>query len=179
MRGAHEGLADEDGIDAVASEVGQVVRRSQTAFRDPHEILGSILEYAERITALLPDPLKVCYLVSSGSEANELAVRLARAATGRCRLLVLDHAYHGNTAGLVEMSPYKFNGPGGEGQAGHIDVLPLPDSFPQRSGALTENAATAVLDALEAEGRLPAALFAETMPGCGGQRVLPDGFLAQ
>ncbi|GBF31638.1 2,2-dialkylglycine decarboxylase [bacterium MnTg04] len=57
-------------------------------------------------------------------------------------------------------------------------MLPLPDSFPQRSGALTENAATAVLDALEAEGRLPAALFAETMPGCGGQRVLPDGFLA-
>ncbi len=137
-----------------------------------------ILEYAERITALLPDPLEVCFLVSSGSEANELAIRLARAATGRRQLLVLDHAYHGNTAGLIEMSPYKFNGPGGEGRPGHIDVLPLPDSFPQRQGALTEDAATAVLDALEAEDRLPAALFAETMPGCGGQRVLPDGFLA-
>ncbi|MCZ6687376.1 MAG: aminotransferase class III-fold pyridoxal phosphate-dependent enzyme [Gammaproteobacteria bacterium] len=137
-----------------------------------------ILEYAERITALLPDPLEVCFLVSSGSEANELAIRLARAATGRCQLLVLDHAYHGNTAGLIEMSPYKFNGPGGEGQTGHIDVLPLPDSFPQRQGALTEDAATAVLDTLEAEDRLPAALFAETMLGCGGQRVLADGFLA-
>ncbi len=137
-----------------------------------------ILEYAERITALLPDPLEVCFLVSSGSEANELAIRLARAATGRRQLLVLDHAYHGNTAGLIEMSPYKFNGPGGEGQTGHIDVLPLPDSFPQRQGALTEDAASAVLDALEAEDRLPAALFAETMPGCGGQRVLADGFLA-
>ncbi|MCZ6827346.1 MAG: aminotransferase class III-fold pyridoxal phosphate-dependent enzyme [Gammaproteobacteria bacterium] len=137
-----------------------------------------IVEYAERITALLPDPLKVCFLVSSGSEANELAIRLARAATGRRNLLVLDHAYHGNTAGLVEMSPYKFNGPGGEGQAVHIDVLPLPDSFPQRSGALTEEATTAVLDSLKDEERLPAALFAETIPGCGGQRVLPDGFLA-
>ena len=159
----------------VVEAVDRQMSRLNTNTRYLHPL---ILEYAERITALLPDPLKVCYLVSSGSEANELAVRLARAATGRCRLLVLDHAYHGNTAGLVEMSPYKFNGPGGEGQAGHIDVLPLPDSFPQRSGALTENAATAVLDALEAEGRLPAALFAETMPGCGGQRVLPDGFLA-
>ena len=137
-----------------------------------------ILEYSERLTELLPEPLKVCFLVSSGSEANELAVRLARAATGRKQLVVLDHAYHGNTAGLVEMSPYKFDGPGGDGRSGQIDVLPLPDSIPQRNGALGEEAAYAVMDAIEADKRLPAALFAESMPGCGGQRVLPDGFLA-
>ncbi|MCZ6560690.1 MAG: aminotransferase class III-fold pyridoxal phosphate-dependent enzyme, partial [Gammaproteobacteria bacterium] len=137
-----------------------------------------ILEYSERLTALLPESLTVCFLVSSGSEANELAIRLARAATGRKQLVVLDHAYHGNTAGLVEMSPYKFNGPGGDGQSGQIDVLPLPDGMPQRSGALGEEAAYAVMDAIETDNRLPAALFAESMPGCGGQRVLPDGFLA-
>jgi 4-aminobutyrate aminotransferase-like enzyme len=137
-----------------------------------------ILEYTERLTSLLPDSLQVCFLVSSGSEANELAVRLARAATGRRELVVLDYAYHGNTAGLVDMSPHKFAGPGGEGQAAHISVLPLPDSLPRRADGISRDAALAVLDKMESDKRLPAALFAETLPGCGGQRVLPDNFLA-
>ena len=59
----------------------------------------------------------VAYLVCSGSEANELALRLARAHTGRDRILVLDAAYHGNTSALVDISPYKFNGQGRTRQA--------------------------------------------------------------
>ena len=56
------------------------------------------------------------YLVCSGSEANELALRLARAHTGRDGVIVVDTAYHGNTNALIDISPYKFNGPGGRGK---------------------------------------------------------------
>ena len=50
----------------------------------------AILEYAERLTALFPDPLEVCFLVNSGSEANELALRMARTATGGRGVVVLE-----------------------------------------------------------------------------------------
>ncbi len=73
----------------------------------------SIVRYAERLAATLPEPLSVCFFVCSGSEANELALRLARARTGRRGIVVVDGAYHGNTQALVDVSPYKFDGPGG------------------------------------------------------------------
>ncbi|MFB0515731.1 MAG: aminotransferase class III-fold pyridoxal phosphate-dependent enzyme, partial [Candidatus Neomarinimicrobiota bacterium] len=76
-----------------------------------------LVEYAERLTATLPEPLRVCYFVNSGSEANELAVRLARSHMGRRDVIVLEDGYHGNTTTLVAMSPYKCEGPGGQGLA--------------------------------------------------------------
>ena len=57
---------------------------------------GSVIDYARRLAATLPDPLHVCFFVNSGSEANDLALRLARAHTGRDDVIVLDHAYHGH-----------------------------------------------------------------------------------
>src|SRR5207247_11396124 len=57
-----------------------------------------IAAYAERVTRLLPEPLRVCYFVNSGSEANELALRLARTASGREDVIVLEHSYHGHTS---------------------------------------------------------------------------------
>ena len=97
-----------------------------------HEYLT---EYVERLTATLPEPLRVVYLVCSGSEANELALRLARAHTGRNDVIVVDTAYHGNTNALVEISPYKFNGPGGRGKPPHVQVVPMPDVYRGRTAA--------------------------------------------
>src|SRR5438105_13329982 len=74
-----------------------------------------LIEYTERLTATLPEPLSVVYLVNSGSEANELALRMARAHTGGNEVSVVDSAYHGNTSAMIELSPYKFDGPGGRG----------------------------------------------------------------
>ena len=53
------------------------------------------------------------FLTNSGSEANDLALRLARTGTGREHVLALDWAYHGNLSSLIEISAYKFNRPGG------------------------------------------------------------------
>src|SRR5437588_8027371 len=85
----------------------------------------NLLRYAERLAATLPDPLSVCFFVCSGSEANELALRMARAHTGGRDVVVVAGAYHGNTQALVDASPYKFDGPGGGGPPSHVHPVPM------------------------------------------------------
>ena len=89
----------------------------------------SILEYARRLTATLPEPLSVCFFVNSGSEANDLALRLARTATGRHDVIAVDVAYHGHTQALIDISPYKHDGPGGAGRPDFVQVVPMPDPY--------------------------------------------------
>jgi 4-aminobutyrate aminotransferase-like enzyme len=133
--------------------------------------------FAERLTATLPAPLSVCYFVNSGSEANELALRLARAHTRRRDVIVLDAAYHGNTTTLVDISPYKFNGPGGEGAPPWVHVLPLPDTYRGRYKRDDPRAGQKYAEYARHAGN-PSAFIAESAPSVGGQIVLPDGYLA-
>src|SRR5262249_2620058 len=87
------------------------------------------VEYAEALTSKLPGDLKVCFFVNSGSEANELALRLARAHTGAVDTIVMDTGYHGNTNTAIDISPYKFNGPGGRGAPEWVEVTSVPDTY--------------------------------------------------
>jgi 4-aminobutyrate aminotransferase-like enzyme/Ser/Thr protein kinase RdoA (MazF antagonist) len=144
----------------------------------------NILRYAERLTALLPQPLRVCYFVNSGSEANELALRLARTHTKREDILVLEHAYHGHTNTLIDISPYKFNGPGGTGQKPWVHVAPIPDDYrgPHRrddpdAGKKYAQQLAEIIDKARASNRSIAAFIAETMPSVAGQIVFPSGYL--
>jgi 4-aminobutyrate aminotransferase-like enzyme len=145
----------------------------------------SIVRYAERLAATLPEPLSVCFFVCSGSEANELALRLARAATGGRDVVVLDGAYHGNTQALVDVSPYKHAGPGGEGAPPWVHVVPMPDDYrglyrredPARGAKFAAHVGEAV-GRIRASGRTPAAFLCESLLSCGGQIVLPPGYLA-
>ncbi len=146
----------------------------------------NVLRYAERLTELLPDPLRVCYFVNSGSEANELALRLARAHTGREDIIVLEHAYHGHTNTLIDISPYKFNGPGGRGQKPWVHVAPIADDYrglyrrgdPQ-AGAKYAAHVDEILERAGREGRGVAAYIAETLPSVAGQIVFPPNYLAE
>ena len=145
-----------------------------------------VLRYAERLTELLPFPLKVCYFVNSGSEANELALRLARTHTGREDMIVLEHAYHGHTSTLIDASPYKFNGPGGGGRKPWVHVAPIPDDYRgiyRRGEADLGNKYASlvdeILDALRRKGQGIAAYLAETMPSVAGQIVFPPNYLAE
>jgi len=142
-------------------------------------------DYAERLTATLPDPLRVCFFVSSASEANELAIRLARAYTQRRDMLVLEAAYHGNTSTLIDLSPYKHAGPGGHGAPDWVHVAPIADDYrgPHKrhepdAGAKYAADAARVIDAVRARGRGLAAFIAESCPSVGGQIVFPAGYLA-
>lgn len=149
--------------------------RLNTNTRYLHE---SVVEYARRLVELLPDPLRVCFFVNSGSEANDLALRLAMAHTGAQDVLVLDHAYHGHLTSQIALSPYKFNRRGGRGRPGTTHVCELPDPYRGRLPAEQYAASVAErISALAAQGRRPAAYFAESLQSCGGQIVYPDGYL--
>jgi 4-aminobutyrate aminotransferase-like enzyme/Ser/Thr protein kinase RdoA (MazF antagonist) len=170
---AHVGHCHPRVVEAIATQSA----RLNTNTRYLHELL---VEYCERLTATLPDPLRVVYLVCSGSEANELALRLARAHTGRRDVVVLDAAYHGNTNTLVDLSPYKYEGPGGHGRPSWVHQARMPDIYrgPHRgSDAGARYAEYVGAAAQEAQGNL-AAFFAESALGCGGQIILPSGYLA-
>lgn len=133
--------------------------------------------FAERLIATLPSPLRVCYFVNSGSEANELALRLARAHTRRRDMIVLDAAYHGNTTTLVDISPYKFNGPGGEGAPPWVHVLPIPDTYRGKYRADDPRAGEKYAE-FARHVRNPSAFIAESAPSVAGQIILPDRYLA-
>ena len=159
----------------VVEAAARQMRTLNTNTRYLHE---SLAQYAERLAATLPAPLSVCYFVNSGSEANELALRLARAHTSRRDLIVLDAAYHGNTTTLIEISPYKFNGPGGAGKPSWVHVAPLPDDYrgaykrdDPRAG---EKYAAAVSQLIDVG---ICAFIAESCPSVGGQIMLPPGYL--
>jgi 4-aminobutyrate aminotransferase-like enzyme len=126
-----------------------------------------IIRYAERLTATLPEPLSVCYFVNSGSEANELALRLARAHTKARDLIVLEHAYHGNTTTLIDISPYKHDGPGGDGPPAWVHKAPLPTT--KDDAQIVANLATQL--------KPLCGFIAESMPSVAGQIILPDGYL--
>jgi 4-aminobutyrate aminotransferase-like enzyme/Ser/Thr protein kinase RdoA (MazF antagonist) len=154
------------------------MRVLNTNTRYLHESLG---RYAERLSQTLPEPLRVCFFVNSGSEANELALRLARVHTHHHGIVVLDAAYHGNTTSLVSISPYKFNGPGGEGRPSWVRTVPIPDVYrgPFKNEAGQEYAAfvSRALENLEHGDAGVAAFIAESAPSVGGQIILPDGYL--
>jgi 4-aminobutyrate aminotransferase-like enzyme len=125
--------------------------------------------------------LSVVFLTNSGSEANDLALRLAYAHTGARDMFVLDHAYHGNLTSLIDLSPYKFDGPGGSGRPPLTHVVPLPDAYrlpngPDVSGYVEQ--VRSELAELAGAGRRPAALINEAVPGTAGQVVLLPGFVA-
>jgi 4-aminobutyrate aminotransferase-like enzyme/Ser/Thr protein kinase RdoA (MazF antagonist) len=145
-----------------------------------------ITAYADRLIGHLPAPLRVCYFLNSGTEANELALRLARTRTGQEDVIVLAHSYHGHTTTLVDVSPYKFDGPGGSGRKPWVHVASLPDGYRGRhrrsdpqAGRRYAQEVGAIVDRMTAEGRGLAAFLAESMPSTAGQIVFPAGYLSE
>jgi 4-aminobutyrate aminotransferase-like enzyme/Ser/Thr protein kinase RdoA (MazF antagonist) len=146
----------------------------------------NVNRYAERLTRLLPSQLRICYFVNSGSEANELALRLARTHTGREDVIVLEHAYHGHTTTLINISPYKFDGPGGSARKAWVHVAPIPDDYrgpyqrdDSEAGPKYAQHVAQILEKMRDEGRSVAAYIAETLPSVAGQIVFPPSYLAE
>ncbi len=144
----------------------------------------AILEFSEALCATLPPPLEVIFLVNSGSEANELAMRLAKTYTGQRDMLVVEVGYHGNTNACVEVSAYKFDGPGGKGAPGHVHVLPMPDVYrgiyrgnDPEAGYRYAAYLNEKIAFLREQDKSPAAFLCESVISCGGQIPLPPGYL--
>ncbi len=164
-------------------KVVQVTQRQAAVLNTNTRYLhDNIVRYAEQLTARLPSDLTVCFFVNSGSEANDLALRIARTVTGRRGIIVIDGAYHGHTQSLIDASPYKFAGPGGAGQQPHVYTIPMPDPYrglhPGADSA-EEYAAyvTRAVHAMGSAGQEPAAFIAESLLSCGGQIEPPLHYL--
>ncbi|AXT25184.1 aminotransferase class III-fold pyridoxal phosphate-dependent enzyme [Ruegeria sp. AD91A] len=165
-------------IQAVAA--GQLRRmNSNTRYLHPAQTA-----FADKILSKLPDHLQVCFFVNSGTEANELALRLARTHTGAKGIVTPDHGYHGNTNAAVAISAYKFNKPGGIGKADWVELVEVADDYrgsfkrddadrAQRFADLVDPAIAALRD----KGQGVAGFIAETFPSVGGQIIPPKGYL--
>ena len=198
VRGSMQYLYDEEGrkyLDAYNNvpHVGHCHPRVVKAGQDQMAVLNTntrylhdlINRYAERLSSTLPKPLRVCFFVNSGSEANELALRLARAHTGRKDLIVLEHAYHGNTTTLIDISPYKHNGPGGQGAPSWVHTTPIPDlyrgEYKRTDSQAGEKYAAQVAELIKrlwASDAGLAGFIAESLPSVAGQIMFPSGYLA-
>ena len=168
-----------------------IARHSRVLNTNTRYLHGEIVALAEELLAGFPAPLEVAFLVCSGSEANELALRMARCHTGGDGVVCLEGGYHGNTGALVEVSPYKFDGPGGSGPGARVAVAPMPDIYRGRfraghgadDGKLGQRYADEVAGAAtrldrSAGGPGVAAFIAEPILSCGGQIEPPPGYLA-
>ena len=174
---AHVGHSHPRVVEAVSRQLA--VLNTNTRY-----LQDQLLDYADDLCAALPDGLEVCYLTASGSEANELALRLARAHTGARDLIVMEGAYHGHTTGLIDISPYKHDGPGGAGAPDWVHPSPVPDVYRGRYrsdhadvGGAYAAAVGDVIDRVVGRGRRLSGYIAETCPSVGGQIMVPTGFL--
>ncbi|XP_063498521.1 5-phosphohydroxy-L-lysine phospho-lyase isoform X8 [Symphalangus syndactylus] len=161
-----------------AHEQNQVLNTNSRYLHD------TIVDYAQRLSETLPEQLCVFYFLNSGSEANDLALRLARHYTGHQDVVVLDHAYHGHLSSLIDISPYKFRNL--DGQKEWVHVAPLPDTYrgPYREDHLNPAMAYAnevkrLVSSAQEKGRKIAAFFAESLPSVGGQIIPPAGYFSQ
>ena len=165
--------------------VDAITRQARTLNTNTRYLHEHIERFAARLIATMPEGLDTCFFVNSGSEANELALRLARTATGANDVLVVDGAYHGSTGNCVAMSPYKFDGPGGSGAPDWVHVVPIPDGYRGEIRGHDEDAGAGyalevgrVVGEACAKGRSIAGFFVEPILSCGGQVPLPPGYLA-
>ncbi len=198
VRGWKHHLFDEWGrpyLDAYNNvpHVGHAHPRIQAVAADQLKRMNSNTRYlhpaqtafAEKILSKLPDKFEVCFFVNSGSEANELALRLARAHTGNKGMVTPDHGYHGNTTGAIDLSAYKFNKPNGVGKADWVELVEVADDYrgtyrrddPERAQKFADLIDPAIAT-LHAKGHGLAGFIAETFPSVGGQIIPPVGYLS-
>ncbi len=143
-----------------------------------------VVAYAKALLKKLPPHLSVIHFANSGSEANELALRMAKIATGNKDFLAVEVGYHGNTNATIDVSSYKFEGHGGFPKPENTHILPLPDSFRGKyrgdnCGTNYANHAKEIIDDLKKEGREIAGFIGESMISCGGQIVPPKNYFKE
>ncbi|XP_034020731.1 ethanolamine-phosphate phospho-lyase [Thalassophryne amazonica] len=146
----------------------------------------NLVLYAQRLQASLPDELSVCYFVNSGSEANDLALQLARHCTGHRDIIMLQNAYHGHLSSLIDISPYRYHQLSDYERNHFVHVAPSPDVYRGKYRKDHPDPATAyadevkdIIDKVQEKGGKIAAFIAESLQSCAGQVIPPKGYFQQ
>ena len=137
---------------------------------------------AKALIDTLPKGLEVVHFVNSGSEANELALRMAYTLTGSKEVIASEHGYHGNTNTTIGVSSYKFNGKGGQGQPENTHLIPMPDAFRgsyrgENTGSLYAQEVQKTIASIHKQDKTLGGFIIEPIISCGGQVPLPKDFL--
>jgi alanine-glyoxylate transaminase/(R)-3-amino-2-methylpropionate-pyruvate transaminase len=161
---------------AAAKAQHDILQHTTTIYLHPN-----LPEYAAALAAKMPGDLKVCYFVNSGSEANDLAILMARAFTGNSDLLALRNGYHGGNASgmaLTAHSTWKFNVPHSFGvhHALAPDRYRGPWGYDDADAGKKYAADVRDLIGFATSGKV-AGFIAESIQGVGGAVVFPDGYL--
>ena len=163
--------------------VAALHRQSQTLNVHSRYLHELALDYAERLTGLHDDPLSMAFIVCTGSEANEIALRMARQATGKQGIICTNCAYHGNTTAVDELATY-FHG--GTAPSPNVKAVPFPDSYRPLDGLAGEALAAAyadkvkqAIDEFEQEGSGCAGMLICTLFSGEGLPNVPPGYMEQ
>ncbi|MGI9161795.1 MAG: aminotransferase [Mycobacterium sp.] len=163
----------------LADAVDRQWRRLNTNSRFNYD---AVVTLSERLAATLPDPLDTVFLVNSGSEADDLALRLAMATTGRHDIVAVAEAYHGWTYATDAISTSVADNPNALAtRPPWVHTVPSPNAFRGLHRGLEAAKyapeAVAVIEELAAQGKPPAAFICEPFYGNAGGMALPDGYL--
>jgi alanine-glyoxylate transaminase/(R)-3-amino-2-methylpropionate-pyruvate transaminase len=161
---------------AAAHKQNETLQHSTTIYLHPN-----VARYAEKLASKMPGDLKVCYFVNSGSEANDLALLMARAYTGNYDVIALRNAYHGGNAvtmGLTAHRTWKFNVPHSFGVHHTITPDPYRGLWGRDDVDAGKKYAADVKNVLDfATSGQVAGFIAESIQGVGGVVVFPDDYL--
>ena len=143
-------------------------------------------DYSEKLLSKFPKKLDTVFFVCTGSEANDLAYRIAQTYTGSKDVLVMENAYHGHTNSLIDLSPYKYNGRGGLGKKNYVHVASMPDGMRGMWKFSDENwlnkyinQVQETVDNIYENKKTLSCFFVESILGCGGQFILPKNYLKE
>ncbi|OQV24479.1 Alanine--glyoxylate aminotransferase 2-like [Hypsibius exemplaris] len=177
---AHVGHCHPKVVAAAANQLAQQCTNSR--FLHDNMVLC-----AQKIASTMPEQLSVVFFVNSGSEANDLAIRLSRHYTGHKDVVILDHAYHGTTITTTDISPHKWHHLKDYKQKKWVHVAPQPDAYrgmfrsPEHTdadlGRLYAGEVEKITDRIAKEGRGVGLFLAESLQSCAGQVFLPEGYL--
>jgi ethanolamine-phosphate phospho-lyase len=162
---------------AIIEAATKQMRRLNTNTRYLYDVYA---DYSENLLSLFPKNLDKALLVNSGSEASDLATRIAQTITRKQGMAVLEWSYHGNTQNGINISSYKFDRKGGKGAKDFILRLPLPKAYNGLYATANEYFLDAKerIETFESNGHQLAGFIAEPISGCGGQVPLIDGYLS-
>ncbi|TMS37739.1 hypothetical protein L596_004613 [Steinernema carpocapsae] len=173
--------------------VGTITEQLNRSTCNVRFMSDKLTECAEALLKTLPAEIDTILFCNSGSEANDLALRLARDYTKHYDAIVLENAYHGHLTSTMEMSPYKFDHGCSIEQPNWVHVAPTPDTYRgkyrlrnnEKSDALAREQGKKysddvlrILEDIKTNGRGCAAYISEALQSCGGQIIPPQEYFA-
>lgn len=153
-----------------------IARQAGVLNTNTRYLVDDVVAYADRLIELLPDQLEVVLFANSGSEANDLAWRIARTVTGNQGFVITRYAYHGSTYLTMATSPEEFRH---EGLEPWVATVPAPDTRRGRDAETGEYYAGFVPGAVEVLGKAghrPAAFICDTIFASDGIYDAPSGY---